>query len=77
MLGRTPCPRKHRSPRMVKTFLSFGVNGPRTREDNNRLVIVLEEPSLLGKVLWKVGTQPSRECFMKGNHSYEDKHQGR
>ena len=58
-------------------LLSFGDNGPRTGEDNNGLVIVPEELSLIGKALWKVGIQPSRECFMKGNHSFEDKHQGR
>ena len=62
---------------LSKVLLSFEVNGPRTREDNNRLAIVPEEPSFLEKALWKVGTPPSRECFTKGNHSSEDKHEGR
>ena len=63
--------------RWSKGLLSCGVNGPRTGEDNNGLAVVLDEPSLLGKALWIVETQPSRECCTKGNHSFEDKHQRR
>lgn len=60
-----------------KDLLSFGINGPRTREDNNGLAIVPEEPSLIGQALWKVEAQPSRVCSTKGNRSSKDKHQGR
>ena len=37
-------------------LLSFGINKPRKRKDNNELMVGLEEPSFLGRVLWKVGT---------------------
>ena len=60
-----------------KGLLSFGDSGPRTREDDNRLAIVPEELSLLGKALRKVGIQPSREYYTKGNHSFKDKYQGK
>ena len=42
----------------LKGLTSFRVNEPRIREDNNKLVVALKEPSFLRKVLWKVGTQP-------------------
>ena len=41
-----------------KGLISFGVNEPRIRKNNNKLVVAPEEPSFLGKALWKVGTWP-------------------
>ena len=54
-------------------LLSFGINEPRTKKDNNKLMVGPEEPSFLGKALWKVGTQPPWECCTKGNQSFEKK----
>ena len=56
-----------------KGLISFGVNEPRIRKNNNKLVVAPEEPSFLGKALWKVGARLPREYCARGNHSLEDK----
>ena len=76
-MGRGPCPWTHRNPRIVSKSIEFGINEPRTRKDNNELMVGPEEPSFLGKALWKVETQPPWECCTKGNQSFEKKLQRR
>ena len=53
------------------------VNGSRTRTNNNEQMVSPDEPNFLRKALWKVGTWPPREYNARGNHTLEDKHQGK
>ena len=53
------------------------INGSRTRTVNNERMVSLEDPNFLGKILWKVGTQSSREYHAGGNHTFKDKFQGK
>ena len=57
--------------------ISMGVNGSRTRTNNNEQMVSLEEPNFLGKVLWKVGTWPPKEYRARGNHTPKNKPQGK
>ena len=56
---------------MVKKFNKD--RGQWAEEKEKELVVCLEEPSFLGKVSYKVGTRPPKECCARGNHSFEDK----
>ena len=59
-----------------KGLVSIEVNRPRRRKNDSELVIPLKEPSFLGKVLRKIGTQmPGGHCA-RSNHTSEDKFQG-
>ena len=57
-------------------LVSIEVNRPRRRKNDSELVIPLNEPSFLGKVLRKVGTRMLGGHYARSNHTSEDKLQG-
>ena len=58
-------------------LVSIEVNRPRRRKNDSELVVPLEEPSFLEKVLWKVVTQmPGGHCA-RSNYTSKDKFQGK
>jgi len=52
-------------------------NGSRTGTNNNERMVSLEEPNFLKKALWKIGTRSPREYRERGNHTSENKFQGK
>ena len=70
--------RGHKGAReRLNSKISMGINGLRTRTNNNEHMVSLEELNFLGKALWKVGTWLPKEYRARGNHTPKNKPQGK